>query len=441
MLRVTLVFAIILIGTWLALQAPFYALLFYLWNAYFRPEAWVWSHLISSLDLSFWIGLFLVVSFLASAKEFYLHRRMALCILFLAQALVSTLCSQAPDVSWNFLLDFWQILLITYLIGALVTDLPLLRLTLLVISFSLGFEGAKQGWVEMVRYPGGHNNNPVPFLGNNNDVATGMLMLVPMFAALAATAKPSWEKSLHRFFLIGVLYRALSTYSRSGFLASLALGVIYLIHSRRRSLAIASTLVVAFGLSLVLSSGYWQRMETITQGSETEDTSILSRFHFWGVAVQMGADYPLTGCGLGAYAECYDRYDSTHGQYGFRRQAHSSWFGLLGDQGILGLGIYVTIFGSAVLSCRRVRRLARVVGDHDIYPFAASLEASLCVLAICSTFHSYEYNEMSWHFIGLTIALERIASKRATALAVREDVTEESEMAFDRSVAFRVASP
>ena len=29
-------------GTFYALISPFYALLFYLWNAYFRPEEWIW---------------------------------------------------------------------------------------------------------------------------------------------------------------------------------------------------------------------------------------------------------------------------------------------------------------------------------------------------------------------------------------------------------------
>jgi probable O-glycosylation ligase (exosortase A-associated) len=442
MLRLTLVLGIIFVGAWLALQAPFYALLFYLWNAYFRAEVWVWLDLIARLDLSFWIGLVLVVSFLSTTKELYLDRRMAVCLLFLAQSLVSTVFSQAPAVSWKFLVDFSEILLITYLIVELVTDLPRLRLTLLVIAFSLGLEGAKQGWATMILHPGGLNNNPVPFLGNNNDVATGMLMLVPMFGALVATAGPRWEKLLHRFFLVGVLYRALSTYSRSGFLAASALGAIYVVRARRRFIAIASTVVVALGLSLVLSSGYWQRMDTITEGTETKDESILSRFHFWEVAVRMGTSNPLTGCGFGAYAECYDRYDFSHGEYGSRREPHSSWFGVFADQGYPGLAVYVAIFGSALLSCRRVRRLARAVGDREIDPYAAGLEASLWALAVCSTFHSYLYNEMAWHFFGLTIALERIASERAVALAVEEGAPEKAETSsFDRAVAFRMGSP
>jgi hypothetical protein len=60
MLRNIFVLSIIAIGIFYAAQGPFYALLFYLWNAYFRPEYWVWSTLIGQLNLSLFIGLYLV---------------------------------------------------------------------------------------------------------------------------------------------------------------------------------------------------------------------------------------------------------------------------------------------------------------------------------------------------------------------------------------------
>jgi hypothetical protein len=52
MLRTIFVFIIITVGVFYAAQGPFYALLFYLWNSYFRPEQWVWGGAVSSLNLS-----------------------------------------------------------------------------------------------------------------------------------------------------------------------------------------------------------------------------------------------------------------------------------------------------------------------------------------------------------------------------------------------------
>ena len=61
MLRTLLVLIIIAIGIRFSFKQPFYALLFYLWNAYFRPEQWVWHSFVASLNLSFTVGSYLIV--------------------------------------------------------------------------------------------------------------------------------------------------------------------------------------------------------------------------------------------------------------------------------------------------------------------------------------------------------------------------------------------
>ena len=52
------VFVFILIGAAYSAFGAFYALLFYLWNAYFRPEVWAWNSTIAALNLSFVIGTY-----------------------------------------------------------------------------------------------------------------------------------------------------------------------------------------------------------------------------------------------------------------------------------------------------------------------------------------------------------------------------------------------
>ena len=47
MLRNVFVLAIVAVGTWYAFQGPYYALLFYLWNAYFRQDDWTYGGLIA----------------------------------------------------------------------------------------------------------------------------------------------------------------------------------------------------------------------------------------------------------------------------------------------------------------------------------------------------------------------------------------------------------
>ena len=145
MLRLIFVSGIIVVGVYFAFQAPFYALLFYLWNAYFRPDNWVWGDFIANLDLSFIIGTYLVIAVLLARVPLRFDGRMLLLVLFFVQSLISALCSQDLALSWGYWVEFSRILLITYLLVLLVDDLRKLRLTLLVIALSLGFEGREAG--------------------------------------------------------------------------------------------------------------------------------------------------------------------------------------------------------------------------------------------------------------------------------------------------------
>src|SRR5205823_3760146 len=134
---------------------------------------------------------------------------------------------------------------------------------LIVIALSLGFEGAKQGWVTLFRNPGGINENFLPMLGDNNGVAVGMLMLVPVFIALAQTSQTAWERRFHQFFLVGVAYRAISTYSRGAFLAAGALAIVYVLRSKRKVRSALGTAFLAVTLLSVLPQSFWDRMSTI----------------------------------------------------------------------------------------------------------------------------------------------------------------------------------
>ena len=56
MLRTLFVLIVATIGGLAAFRGAFYALLWYFWIAYFRPETWVWNDLISQLRLSLVAG-------------------------------------------------------------------------------------------------------------------------------------------------------------------------------------------------------------------------------------------------------------------------------------------------------------------------------------------------------------------------------------------------
>ncbi|MEO8680122.1 MAG: putative O-glycosylation ligase, exosortase A system-associated [Vicinamibacterales bacterium] len=421
MFRSVFVILALMVGWSFALQSPLYALALYLWIAYFRPESWAWSHVFSTLNLSYIAGAFLVVRTVFSSTTFRLDFRNVLMFLFLGHALLST--GLSPHAAYAFLSwqEFAKTIVVSYLLTIIITTAAELRLILMVVVLSLGFEAGKQGWAQLVLNPGAANDNGIPFLGDNNLVAVGMAMLLPLIGALAVTSS-GWRKRAFQLLNVGVLYRAISTYSRGGLLAVGAVGSMYFWRSPHKLRTVAAFAIAVALVMPVLPQQYWDRMSTITASGEERDDSAQSRLYFWQVAVAMANDRPLLGVGFNAYPRAYNHYDWTGGQYKTNRAVHSAWFGVLAELGYPGLLLFIAIVVSSLLACRRVRRSAqRGEIPGPLGPYAIALESSLVAFIIGGSFVSFHYCEMLWHFFALTMALEAVAVKEAAAELARRE--------------------
>jgi probable O-glycosylation ligase (exosortase A-associated) len=428
MLRTLFVLLLLIIGCTIALRGPLYALLLYVWLAYFRPEQWVWTSTFQTLNLSFFAGIYLVIRTLFSPVRWRMDLRSLLLFSLLVHSGISSWLSADPAWTFVYYRDFVKSTIITYLISVLAFDYKSLRLIVLVMGLSLSFEGAKQGWAQMVFNPGATNTNPIFFLGDNNYVAVGVLMMVPLLVTLARTAPTRWERWLHTFLVVGMLYRSISTYSRGGFLAAIALGVVYVARSDKKLRAIAGAAIAATLVLSVMPDTFWERMQTITEGDAERDGSSTGRLHFWGVAVTMARDNPIFGVGHNGFTVAYDRYDPTAAEFGRRRAVHSMWMGTLAELGFVGLGLFAALLWLAWRACRQTKRLAKLGRLRpELGQFAVGLETAFFVCAVGGTFVSFQYVEMLWHFVGLSMALHTISH---AAMA---------EPAFEGSVASRPA--
>jgi putative inorganic carbon (HCO3(-)) transporter len=422
MLRSIFVAALVLFGARYALRNAFGALLLYLWVAYFRPEGWLWNaDWLNALNLSFVVGLYLVLRTPGSDAKFRFDLRRTLLFIFLAISLSSMLASDHLAYSWPYWVEFAKTIVITFLLVSLVRDESRFRTVVLVIALSLGFESAKEGWLTFFRNPGGINNNTLVNIGDENDLAVALLMIVPLFLALAKTSGTKWERWIHTFFALGVAYRAVTTYSRGGFLACGAMILVSVARSRHKiRAAIAISLLSCIVVS-VLPQKFWDRMSTIkTSEEELTDTSALSRLHFWRVATRMVADRPVLGVGYNAYNAAYDKYDFSLGQYGGGRSVHSIWFGVAAELGFTGLLVFLLILGLAIVGCHQIARWSsRGQVSPGLGHYARALQTSFCVLAVGGTFVPFQYKEVLWHFVGLSTALVALGHEAIAAAAVQ----------------------
>jgi probable O-glycosylation ligase (exosortase A-associated) len=416
MLRTLVVLTLVAIGSLYTLRGPFYALLFYIGNAYFRPEQWEWTGEIGSLNLSYVSSAWLLLLTLITRQRFILTSRTGLLLLFLLHTFISAVYSDYSASSWPFWIEFLKIITITYLIVVLTTDLKRFRLLLLVIILGLGLEQARQGWYYLLLHPGSMNMNPVPFLGDNNGVGAGMVMLVPIIAYIARTTPHVWIRRGYGLLIVGCLYRALSTYSRGAFLACAAMGGVYLLRSRQELRALAGIVVIVTIVLPVLPDAFWARMDTIQ--TYEEDDSATGRLHFWEVALAMADANPWFGVGFNAYKDAYNTYDFSHGEYGKGRSVHSSFFGVLADTGYMGFVLWMAILVSAFWSCYWIQKhAARESLPVELTHGAVALEASLVAFVVSGSFLPGQYGEMFWHFIGITIVLQQLADQHRVALS------------------------
>jgi putative inorganic carbon (hco3(-)) transporter len=432
-MRTILVFAVLTFGWAYALQSPLYAACLYLWIAYFRPETWAWSDVFTSLNLSYIAGAYLVVRSLVGGVPIRLDARSILLILFLLQSLLATWLGVNSAYSFSQWWDFAKVIIVAVLLTNIIRTRADLRLVLVVITLSLGFEAGKQGWAQMILNPGAKNDNSVPFLGDNNLVAVGMAMLLPVVGALAATAT-GWQKRAFQFLSIGVLYRAISTYSRGGFLSIGVVGVTWFWRSPQKFRTLAAVVLATALVVPVLPEAFWDRMATIAAPADERDDSQQSRLHFWQVAVAMANDRPLIGVGHSGYPRAYNQYDWSNGQYLTNRAVHSAWFGVLAESGYPGFLLFVAIVWLALRSCRRVRLAARrgEVPD-DLGRYAIAFETAIVAFMVGGSFVSFHYCEMLWHYFALTIALERVAvAEMALSRARADEAATPAPAAADR---------
>jgi putative inorganic carbon (hco3(-)) transporter len=420
MLRTLFVLSLTLVGLRYSLNGPFFVLLLYIWIGYFRPEEWVWGDFIKSLNLSLLSGLGLVGSFALSKETLRFDLRAGVLALFLAHTALSMLWAENPEFSGGFWIDFVKSSIVTYLIALLAAERGRFRIVVMVMALSLGFEAAKQGWIQLLTNPGEQNHNEIAFLGDNNAAAVGILMLFAMFLSLARTATGPWERRLHYFMAFGVFYRAVITYSRGGFLAAGALLLWQVLRAPQRMRAVATLAVATMLVLPALPTEFWDRMSTIGTADEDKmDTSARGRLHFWDVALVMANEKPITGVGYMGFIPAYDQYDFSYGTFGSSRAVHSSWLAVLAELGYPGLLLYALNLLLAWTACRRAVRLAREHPEYaDLRHWAVAIETCLVVFVVAGTFVTVQYTEMIWHVMGLSAALNAMVVKARAAIPV-----------------------
>lgn len=172
---------------------------------------------------------------------------------------------------------------------------------------------------------------------NSNDLAALIVLCIPF------TISMFQSRFIHLVVVALSLYAIFLTQSRGAFLGALIAIAAYVIDKKKLKIPSFKNLVLAGLLLILIFKGY-----TIFLGRADSDihASTMGRVNYWIAAVRMAIRSPIWGVGFGNYPSQFERYALEFFEYG-ERTAHSSFFLVLAETGIVGTLLFVFLFKTA----------------------------------------------------------------------------------------------
>jgi probable O-glycosylation ligase (exosortase A-associated) len=204
---------------------------------------------------------------------------------------------------------------------------------------------------------------------------------------------------------------ALGSHSRGGFLAIGAMLAFFWLKSRHKSmtgLVIIMLIPVAIGF---MPEKWSERMKSISEYEQ--DESALGRINSWKMAINLVTDRPLLGGGYAIYTRAvFDTYAS---ESSLIRSAHSIYFQVLGEHGVVGLVLFLAL---GALAWRDANSVIRDARDKASLAWAADLarmvQVSLVGYAVGGAFLNLAYFDVPYNLL-VVLVVARLLVREAAA--------------------------
>jgi probable O-glycosylation ligase (exosortase A-associated) len=252
------------------------------------------------------------------------------------------------------------------------------------------------------------------FLGDGNDFALSLCILMPISVYLAQGARSRLMRAVAWAGFLATILAIIGTQSRGGALGGCAvLGFLWLTSKQKAAalmgIGVVAAVVVAFG-----SQAYFDRMSSIRDYQS--EGSAQARVTAWKAATRMALANPLLGVGAGHFPMAYaGKYRPPDVGYGWMT-AHSMYFLVLGELGFPGIIAFCAIVFGGIRAAMMVRRRllqseARAPPDSiDAHSrLLVALAASSAGFAVAGAFLSVAYYPHVMVLSGLLLSGRSIA--------------------------------
>lgn len=415
-MRDSILALVLVIGTLRALRHPYIGILMWTWVSIMNPHRESWhlstfpvAALVGGATL---IGLFLT----RDKRQFFVTAPSLMLLLFTLWIGVAFQFSFYPEQSVAMLSRVLKINLMIFVVLMLLYTRRHIILLIWVLVGSLGYYGVKGGAFTIAT--GGNYRVWGPadsFIAGNNEVALALIMSIPLMYFLRSLYAHRWIR--HAFLLAMMLTAAaaIGSQSRGALLAIVAMSGLFWMHLDSTSVrgknkggsqkAMFAVLIIVVGVSFAsfMPESWHSRMDTISDFKK--DTSAQGRINAWHMAWNLASDR-FFGGGFEIYNQpTFQAYAPVPNDV---HAAHSIYFQVLGEQGFVGLILFLLIW----FFTWRWAGWLRVNARHDAKTewasvLGAMVQASLIGYFVGGAFLSLAYFDLPYNLMVLVVLTRR----------------------------------
>jgi len=356
------------------------------------------------------------------------------------QITLTTIVAYNPDAAWVIWSRVMKGLLMTFVTMSLFQDRARLRWLYMVPALSLGFYGVK-GVLWILRTGGGGGDidaagaaseggrifgPDMASFSDANGIGAALCMILPLLLYLSREEERRWLRYIFKIAFGASIVSAIFTFSRGAFLGLAVVCLVLIWRSPWRLRFATAVLVVGIITAPLAPQRLWVRLESLIQqqSAETRDVSTVSRLESFQAAWNIAIDRPFTGAGFRALST--EAVWAIYFGPSFRGtfDAHSIYFEMLGEHGLLGFGLYVGIIVSTMLTLRRLRKRWRNHPEHGyLSRYAEMTQLSLYPFLVCFAFIPVAFFDLYFMLVATTSMLF-VLSQEAERVEVPSTVSQ-----------------
>lgn len=351
------------------------------------------------------IATLIAVLFTKERRQIPMSPPVVLLVLFSLWLTLTTIFARVPDAAWLDWNRVSKILLMIFVTILTVRTRKDVQALALVVALALGFWGAKSGLFVLVSGGGEGLRGPRDsFISDNNTLALAMITACPLIIALMTRAPAGWLRKAVLGIAVLTGLAAIGSYSR-GALVGICMMVFFLWLKSSYKFKTGLLLALLLPLALAFMPEQWMgRMESI--GNYEEDASATGRINSWRFAINIANTFPLGGGPNVFTPHMFMLYAPEPERY---YDAHSIYFQVLGEQGYVGLALFLLLFFVAWRCASRVIRHCQ--GQQDLQ--WASMLARMCQVSIigymtAGAFLTLAYYDLIYYVIAIIITLDKV---------------------------------